>query len=134
MRLTGLDEKKLAARIKAGAIEAITLNGEIAVNASDAKRTMPKEELPEYKRFDHLKGKKIWESEAERKYGVSQRNFTNWVKASIIRTYGLDGNKVMLDEQDVAYCVFVYSQNKGQGRRIFNADGTPFTSKRQLIR
>jgi hypothetical protein len=43
---------------------------------------------------------------------------------------GMDGNKILLDEADVAYCKSIYERmGGGQGKRIFNGDGTPFTPK-----
>ncbi len=35
-----------------------------------AKTILRKEDLPEYKKYAHLKGKEIWVSEAARKYNL----------------------------------------------------------------
>ncbi len=133
VRITGFSVRALQERIHAGTIRAITINGEIAVSKQSAiqaaRQGVPKEKLVEYKQFEHLKGSPIWAAEAERRYGVLQRTLINWVKSGFIKRLGSQGNRVLLDEADVAYCVFVYKQTGGQGKRIFNPDGTPYTPK-----
>ncbi len=94
-----------------------------------------KEEMPEYKQFAHLHGQGIWVSEAARKYassGVYQRLLAAWVDRGFIRKLRDDGNRVVIDEQDVAYCAQIYrtvmqSAYKGKRpRRIFTAAGVPY--------
>ena len=79
-----------------------------------------------------MAGEKIWISEATRKYGVSQRTLSRWVKAKYIERLDSDGYRVYLNEQDVAYCSAVYEERSGQGKRIFNKDGTPYKTKAEL--
>jgi len=132
-KLTGLTISSLSERIKAGTIRAITINGEIAVSAQDAKQSVSKEDLPEYKQFKHLKGKPIWISEAARVYDVPHPVISRWVKSGIIKRIGKDSNKTLIDEADMAYCAFIYRQTGGQGKRIFNPDGTPYTPKSKAL-
>ena len=131
--LAGLPIRALQERIRAGTIKAITINGEIAVSKQSAiqvaRQSMPKEQLPEYKQFQHLKGKAIWISESARKYEVANPTLVRWSQAGYIKRLGRNGNKVLLDEADVAYCAFVYKQVGGQGKHIFNSDGTPYTPR-----
>ena len=88
-----------------------------------------KEDLPEYRKHTHLKGIGIWASEAERKYNIPNQTFVRWANNGIISTLGWDGNKRLLDEADVAYCAEIYRRQGGQGKRLFNSDGTPYTPK-----
>jgi hypothetical protein len=88
------------------------------------------EETSEYKKFSKLKGKGIGIAEAARKYGVPHPTILNWRKRGYIPTLGKEGTqKILIDESYVAYCVEVYKRNPGQGKTIFNQDGTPFIPK-----
>jgi len=114
--------------IKSGKIKGGILPDGAMVVSED---TLPirKEDLPEYKKYAHLSGKTIWISEASRKYNVLQPTISNWASAGFIKKIGVERNKILLDEQDVAYCAEIYRQRKGQGKRLFNPDGTPFKPK-----
>jgi hypothetical protein len=117
--------------IQAGRIKgAILPNGEIGVSElAIPTPPTPKEQLPEYKKHKHLKGVPIWISEAGRKYGILIATISKWVAAGYIKKLGLDGNRVLVDEADVAYCAEVYRQRSGQGKWLFNPDGTPYQPK-----
>lgn len=125
----GVDE--LRTLIQKGRIKgAILPNGDIGVSESTIPSPpTPKEKLPEYKKHKHLKGVPIWISEAWRKYDISTKTLSRWASAGYIKTLGLDGNRVLLDEADVAYCAEVYRQRSGQGKWLFNPDGTPYRPK-----
>jgi predicted site-specific integrase-resolvase len=128
-RKFGLAEASLRALVEKGTIKAGKLpTGEIVVSEQDAlsQKPTPKEELPEYKKHVHLKGHATWISEAGRTYGISSQTILQWTRAGIIRVLGKDGNKVLLDEADVAYCAEIYRQRGGQGKWLFNSDGTPY--------
>jgi predicted site-specific integrase-resolvase len=119
----------LLQRIQSGMLPAITLHGEIAVTPTDAKHALPKEQTPEYKKHARLKGVPIGMGEAARKYQIAQPTISIWVKHGYIRVMGKSPThkrKVLLDEADVAYCVAVYRQGGGQGKRMFAPDGTPY--------
>jgi excisionase family DNA binding protein len=127
-----LSVKHLRRLIDNGKISAVLVDGETVVSERDVIKMTPtpKEELPEYKRFKKLKGNPIWLSEAERKYGIAYETILKWANKGIIKKLGMQGNKLLVDEADVAYCKVVYDRIGGsQGKRIFNGDGTPFTPR-----
>jgi len=51
------------------------------------------------------------------------------VKAGIIKQIGESGNKVLLDEADVAYCAGIYHRFGKQGRKLFDEKGLPYKPK-----
>ncbi|MFZ6030090.1 MAG: hypothetical protein ACOYYS_20435 [Chloroflexota bacterium] len=125
----GLTEAGLRKLTKVGKIRAgILSSGEVVVNEQDAQAQKPtaKEELPEYEKNAHLKGQAISVNEGSRKYEISSKTLSRWVKAGIIKRLSEDGYRVFVDEADVAYCAEVYRQHGGQGKRLFNKDGTPY--------
>ena len=116
--------------VESGKIDAVQLpDGDLIVSEDRLKETLAKDELPEYKKYGHLAGNPIWLSEAERQYGISTPTLSRWVKAGFINKIGKEGNRILLDEQDVAYCAEIYHQRGGQGKRIFALDGTPYRTK-----
>ncbi len=123
-----LNEAQVRALIESGRIKGGTLpDGEMIVTEDSLPQR--KEDLPEYKLFADLRGKPIWISKAAREYSVTQQTISNWVKAGVIKRLGKEGNKVLIDEADVAYCAEIYRQRGGQGKTLFNSDGTPYKSK-----
>jgi len=131
-RKFGFTEASLRNLINKGTIRAGKLpSGDIVVSEQDTKAQTPtpKEELPEYKKHAHLKGQAIWLGEAERKYEIPHKTISRWASSGIIRRLGMEGNKVMLDEADVAYCAEIHRQRGGQGKWLFNPDGTPYRPK-----
>ena len=93
--------------------------------------TLPKrkEDLSEYKKYSHLKGVGIGINQAARNYVIPKTTLYQWYKKSYIKSVGRNGQKVLLNEQDVAYCAGVYHLFSSQGRRLFNSDGTPYSPK-----
>ena len=86
-----------------------------------------KEELPEYRKFEHLKGQGISIRGASEKYSVPYSTLRVWIQHGYIKKIGQVRTSYMLDEQDVAYCVEIYKRRGGgQGKWIFNPDGTPW--------
>ena len=131
-RRLGLNPIHLQDLIRVGTLKAARIKGETVVDEEkvDEIATQPKkEDLEEYKQFAHLKGEPISISESTRKYGISQRTLSRWANAKYIERLNSDGYRVYLSEQDVAYCATVYEERKGQGKRIFNKDGTPYKTK-----
>ena len=135
-RRLGLNPIRLQDLIRVGTLKAARIKGETVVDEEkvDEIATQPKkEDLEEYKPFLHLKREKIWLREAARKYGIHQPTLSRWVQAGHIKRIDNDGYRIYLDVQDVAYCVLIYSQRGGgQGKRIFNKDGTPYKTKAEL--
>jgi len=129
---TGLSVEKLTRLVQAGRIAAAQLlDGEIVVSRRDANKAKPtpptpKEELPEYKKHGHLKGQELGVAEAGRKYHIPYTTINGWVKHGYIARLGRLGQKILLDEADVAYCAEIYRERGSQGRWLFNPDGTPY--------
>lgn len=85
--------------IRCGAIHAVqTPEGQTLVSIEDLDRvripTLP---------LDLLEGQPIHLSQAARKYDLSLANVSNWRARGLIRTLGKQGNRIMLNEKDVAY-------------------------------
>jgi len=127
----GISPSDLHQLIEAGTIRAAEINGVIAVSEESVNAHTPKEELEEYKQFKHLAGVEIGIGEAARKYQVPQPTISRWVKRGFITKLGKKGQKILLNEQDVAYCARIYHDRGGgiQGRRLFAKDGTPYIPK-----
>ena len=118
--------KETRSMIKSGKIKGGLLSDGAMVVSED---TLPirKENLPEYRKYAHLEDIRIGVGEAARKYKIPVSTIHRWaVSKKIIKILARDGQKVLLNEQDVAYCAEVYIQHKGQGKWIFNSDGTPY--------
>jgi hypothetical protein len=115
--------------IQSGKIKAVEIAGEIAVSENSLFSNMKKEDLPDYKKFAHLASQAIWIAEAGRKYDVPLQTIQRWSKKNLIKVLGKEKNRILLDEQDVAYCVEIYKTRAGQGKWTFNPDGTPYTPK-----
>lgn len=126
-RKYGLSAARLKTMVENGTIRAVIIKGEIAVDENSLP--IHKEDLPEYKKHAHLKGTTIWISEAARKYGIASPTIAIWVQRGIIETLGHEKNRRLIDEADVAYCAEVYRKRKGQGKWLFNPDGTPYKPK-----
>ncbi len=131
---TKVAEAQLRAMIQAGRIKgAILPNGEIGVSET----TLPtpptkKEQLPEYKKHAHLQGVEIGIGEAAREYDLNLSTVSRWVKAGYIRVLRQEGQKVLIDQADVAYCSEIYHRNGGHGKWLFNKDGTPYAPKSKI--
>lgn len=132
---TGLSVDKLTRLVEAGRIAAAQLpDGEIVVSRRDTDRAVPtpKEELPEYKKHAHLRGQVIGIGEAARRHEIPQPTISRWVKLGYIQKLGQQGQKLLIDAADAAYCAEIYRvRGGGQGRWLFNSDGTPYTPASQ---
>lgn len=132
-RKYGMSVRHLKALINDGTIKAAMVMDNLVVDEDEvrAKTVQRKEDLPEYKKHASLKGNEIGLSEAANKYGVNAITIFGWFKKGIIseirRVTGLGGEKILLDEADVAYCVEVYKSIGGrQGKRVFDEHGMPY--------
>lgn len=117
--------------IQAGKIKAVEIAGEIAVSENSLLSNMKKEDLPEYKKFAHLAGQAIWPRKAAKIYNIPYGTISTWISKNLIKIVGREKNRILLDEQDVAYCAEIYNERRGQGKWVFNPDGTPYTPKTQ---
>ena len=117
--------------IEKGKIKAATINGEIFVDAFTLpKKIVKKQDVPEYKKFKELKGVAISISQAARDYKVPQATVSGWKKRGLLKQVGIEKNRVLVDEQDVAYCAYFYHKNehgKRQGQWLFDLNGVPRT-------
>ncbi|WP_448334839.1 hypothetical protein [Bellilinea sp.] len=134
-RKYGLDEDYLRQMVERGKIRAAMVAGEMVVSEDEVRgeaievKALRKEDLPEYQKYAHLRGKPIWISKAARDYRVLQPTLSKWVKAGIIKIIGKEANRILIDEADVAYCAEVYRARGIPGRILFNSDGTPYSPK-----
>ncbi len=119
-----------------GKIKGASINGEIFVDTKTLpEKVVRKEDLPEYKKFKHLKNSSIWISKAERVYEVNASTILNWIKKGYISKEGTKGNRVLLNEQDVAYCAFFYHKyDSRQGQWMFDMNGVPRLNERSVRR
>jgi hypothetical protein len=127
--LTGMKPRELERLVQAGKIQAIDADGEMMLNQVSLLSAMPtpKEETSEYKAVAHLKGNAIWLSEASRRYDIAYTTIVLWMQRGIIKRLGTEGNKVLVDEADVAYCAHLHKKiGGGFGSRVFRSDGTPW--------
>ncbi len=104
------------------------------------QKGLRKEDLPEWKQFAHLSGKPIGIGEAARKYKLLCPTVSMWVSRGLIKKIGQKGQKVLIDEQDIAYCEFIYRLYGGKhGKWLFSRGGIPYQKgktvplNRQLI-
>jgi excisionase family DNA binding protein len=122
----GISEARVRHMIEAGTIKAANISGETIVSEASIRGLTPKEELPEYRKYTNLKGTPIWISKAARQYHVTLSVIQRWVVRGYIAQLGKDKNKILLNEQDVAYCAEIYHHYGGQGKWLFSADGSPY--------
>ena len=125
-----MTEDELRKLIDSGKIDAIALpDGDVAVSEEDMTEPLRKEDLPEYKKHKKLSGLGMGINEAANKYNIPFSTLRGWINKGYIDKVGRDGQKVLVDEQDVAYCAEIYEQRGGPGKWLFNPDGTPYKPK-----
>jgi hypothetical protein len=130
-RKYNISENVLTRMIQDGRIDAAQLpSGELLVSDDGLNQTKTKEQIID-KKFAALRGQTIGIAEAARKYGISHPTIIRWTRLGYIRKVGQEGQKILLDAADVAYCADVYhSQDGGQGKRILDRDGNPYQHKK----
>ncbi len=144
-RKYGLEEAHLRALIEKGKIRAGVVAGEMIVSEEEVQKRAErerdpgtrKEDLPEYQKHSSKKGVGIGFTEAIEKYEVNLSTLYRWYKKGYVkevkREKGLGGEKIYLDEADVAYCAEVFKSRGGQGKRVFDKKGLPITSKTNFL-
>lgn len=92
--------------------------GKVLVLDTEAKRVA---KSLDRKQWEHLRGRPITASDAERHYGLSRNYYARWGREGYIRKLGEDGWRVWLDEADVAYATMLAEVSGGlrQGRALF---------------
>ncbi len=132
LRRFAVSEDALKEAISSGKIRTAYIGEEATVAEQDVRELAKGQEVVVVRRedFEHLRGNRLGISEAARKYGLQQRTVSNWVRRGIIRKVGQQGQKVLIDEADIAYAAKVYKLKRGgQGKRIFDASGKPYIPK-----
>lgn len=131
-----MGEDDIQGLVESGRIRGAKLpDGSVAVSEkSVVKReptmsSIPKEELPEYKKHAHLQGMGLGIREAARKHYIPQSTVGRWVQLGYIDRIGTSGKKQLIDEADVAYCAEVYRRRGSQGKWLFRQEGTPYQPK-----
>lgn len=107
----------------------LATTGVVLLNESDVRSQIPRADQEAYKRFEHLANVGIGVREAAAKYDLSHPTVSRWVDKGYIKVLEIKGRKTLLSEADVAYCAYVYHLNKGQGKRVFQDGGIPYTKK-----
>jgi predicted site-specific integrase-resolvase len=136
-RKYGLDEARLRDLVEKGKIRAGLIPGsdEVLVSEDEVRneaiqeKGLRKEDLPEYQKHAEKRGRPIWILKAAEKYRVPFSTLRGWVAKGYIKIIGNEGKKVLLDEQDVAYCAEIYDQRRGQGKWLFDDNGLPYKPK-----
>jgi hypothetical protein len=135
-RKYGMSVRHLRALINDGTIKAAMVMNNLVVDEDEVRdkfaqqKTLRKEDLKEYKKFKYLAGQPIWLGEASRLYQIPQPTISRWVQMGIIKKLEPSGNKVMIDQADMAYCAEIYhSRQTKQGRRLFEKNGLPYKPK-----
>ena len=141
-RKYGLDEDYLRQMVEKGKIRAGVVAGEMVVSEEQVKERAEreygtgekKEDLLEYQKNAHLQGIGIGIAEAARKYNLAFSTVQNWVKVGYVKKIRQEGQKILIDEADVAYCNEIYRSRGGtRGRWLFKSDGTPYEPKRRTM-
>jgi len=139
-RKYGLEEAYLRQMVEKGKIRAAMVAGEIVVSEDEVKERAEreyttgekKEDLLEYQKNAHLQG--IGIAESARKYNLAFSTVQNWVKVGYVKKIRQEGQKILIDEADVAYCNEIYRSRGGtRGRWLFKSDGTPYEPKRRTM-
>lgn len=131
-RKYGLDEARIRALVDSGTIKAAMVGDTVVVQESEVQNSgkpLRKEDLPEWKKHAHLHGNEIGVGEGSRKYDIPVSTLHRWALKNIVKIIGREGQKVLLDEADVAYAAEVYKKRKGQGKWLFDDNGLPYKPK-----
>lgn len=111
IKRTNIPDSQLQALAKSGKIKSVMLNNQIFLRESDVMANSPKDRYPE------LSGSSISIRGAARKYGITSPTISRWVARGLIRIVKQVGNKIMIDESDMAYMADYYTKRPGRGRR-----------------
>ncbi len=129
LRRFRISEEALKEAVESGKIRVAHIGEEVTVAEQDVRELAKGQEVVVVRRedFEHLRGNKLGIAEAARKYGLQHRTVSNWVRKGIVRKLGQVGQKVLIDEADIAFAAYIYKLKGGrQGMRIFDKDGRPY--------
>ncbi|MBN1484267.1 MAG: hypothetical protein JXA37_06050 [Chloroflexia bacterium] len=96
----------------------LSTEGQLLVIEDEAKEVAKRLDR---RQWEHLRGRQITASDAERYYGLSKNYYARWAREGHIAKLGEDGWRVWLDEADVAYATALAEVSGGlrQGRALF---------------
>ncbi len=117
----GIDGPVLEKLAKDGVIGSkVSPDGQLLVLEDEARDVARKLDR---RQWEHLRGRRITASDAERHYGLSKNYYARWGREGYICKLGEDGWRVWLDEADVAYATALAEVSGGlkQGRALFPA-------------
>lgn len=109
-----ISEPNLYQILRSGKIRSVmTQTGEILVSEQDIRCQ------PTRDQFAHLDGHGIGLREASEKYGVGHTTIGRWVQRGWIAVIqrGVRGQRMLVDEADVAYRSALYLLDPGRGKR-----------------
>lgn len=109
IKRTNIPGSQLQAMAKSGKIKCVMLNNQILLRESDVMAQSPKN--------PDLTGASISIRNAARKYGITPSTISRWVARGLIRIVDQVGNKIMIDESDMAFMADYYKKRPGSGRR-----------------
>lgn len=107
-RRTVFDLKELAEN---GKIKSVMLNNDILLRVSDVMAMQPTED------YSDLEGQPIGIGEAARKYHIHQQTISRWKDKGLVRVISQVGQKIMINEADIARMAKYYLSRPGRGRR-----------------
>ena len=136
----GVSGAHLRHMIEEGTVKAANISGETVVSEASIRKFhkqqpisqptgLRKEDFPEYKKYVHLKGKQISLRVAAKAYNIPPTTISGWIARQVISVISQQGRKKFLPEQDLAYCAEIYHERGGQGKWLFNTDGTPYVHR-----
>jgi excisionase family DNA binding protein len=140
----GISEANVRSMIEAGTIKAANVSGETIVSEASIRKFhkqqpisqptgLHKEDFPEYKKYVHLKGKLISLRVAAKAYHIPPTTISGWIAREVISVISQQGRKKFLPEQDLAYFAEIYHERGGQGKWLFNTDGTPYVHRSEKV-
>ena len=137
LRRYKVSEEVLKEAIVSGKIRVAYIDEEVTVAEQDVRELAKGQEVVVVRRedFEHLRGNKLGIAEAARKYGISQPTLSRWVQKGYVKRVGQSGQKILIDEADVAYATTIYKLKGGrQGMRIFDKEGRPYIPRSRPYR
>ena len=140
----GVSGARLRHMIEVGTVKAANISGETVVSEASIRKFhkqqpisqptgLRKEDFPEYKKYVHLKGNLISLRVAAKAYHIPPTTISGWIARQVISVISQQGRKKFLPEQDLAYCAEIYHERGGQGKWLFNTDGTPYVHRSEKI-
>jgi len=115
---------KLDELINAGQLDVVHLvdngNSQMVIYDDDLAAFVAERDITPEK-FAHLRGNLIGIGEAAREYEIGHGTISRWIKQGNLKVNGLEKNKKLVDESDVAYLAALGRAKKMRaGKKVFN--------------